>query len=105
MYFASNSETRPPYLRKNQGVKNGSTANVATATTTKMTVLMVKGAKIRPSAITVPRSFTKQEARMPFPKSVSLKPVSSITAYTTATEVVDRATPASQLAIKLQCRK
>jgi hypothetical protein len=46
----------------------------------KTTVRNVNGAKISPSAITVPRSFTKQAARIPFPKLVSLNPVSNMTA-------------------------
>ena len=41
---------------------------------------------------------------MPFPNSVLLNPVSSITAYTTAIEVVERAIPASQLARGSQWR-
>src|ERR1039458_263960 len=98
MYFASISETRPPYFRKNHGVTNGSAPKTTTLATTKISVRMVNGAKIKPSAITVPRSFTKQAARMPLPKSVRFKPSSSMTEYTTAIEVVDRATPANQLA-------
>src|ERR1039457_2059971 len=97
MYFVSSSETRPPYFSKNQGVTNGRAAKTTTLAPTKINVRIVKGAKMRPSAITVPRSFTKQAARMPLPKSVRLRPNSSMTAYTTATEVVERATPASQL--------
>ena len=48
--------------------------------------------------MTVPRSVMKQAPKMPFPKSVLLNPVSNITAYTTAMDVVDSATPQSQLA-------
>ena len=59
----------------------------------------MNGAKINPSATTVPRSVTKHAANMVLPYSVVLKPNSIITAYTTATEVVDIATPASQLGI------
>ncbi len=44
------------------------------------TVRQVNGAKMSPSAMTVPRSFTKQAPRIPLPKSVLLKPVSSMTA-------------------------
>jgi hypothetical protein len=65
---------------------------------TKITVLYVKGENNSPSAITVPRSLTKHEPKIPFPNSVWFKPVSSITAYTTAIEVVESAIPASQLA-------
>ncbi len=36
----------------------------------------------------------KQAARISFPISVALSPVSAMTAYTTATEVVDNAIPA-----------
>jgi hypothetical protein len=39
----------------------------------------------------------KQAARIALPYSVTLNPSSSITAYTTATEVVESATPQSQL--------
>src|SRR5580658_8969285 len=104
MYFASSSETRPPYLRKKRGVRNGRTAKTTTQTPTKMSVLSVKGEKINPKAMTVPRSLTKHEARIAFPYSVVLNPSSSITAYTTATEVVERATPQSQLDITVQCK-
>jgi len=69
--------------------------NTTTLTTTKITVRIVNGEKIRPRAMTVPRSFTKHAARIAFPNSVLLRPSSNITAYTTATEVVERATPAS----------
>ena len=68
------------------------------------TVLSVKGAKISPRAITVARSVTKQAARTVFPYPVVLIPSSSITAYTTATDVVDMAIPASQLASGVQPR-
>ncbi len=46
----------------------------------KTTVRSVNGAKIRPRAITVPRSFTKQAARTALPKPVLLSPSSSMTA-------------------------
>ena len=59
---------------------NGNTTNTATDTATKTSVRSVKGEKIRPSAITVPRSLMKQAARMVLPYSVVLKPSSSITA-------------------------
>src|SRR5271156_4158834 len=78
--------------------------NKTALTTTKITVRMVNGEKMRPKAMTVPKSFTKQAARIAFPNSVLLRPSSSITAYTTATEVVERATPASQLDITVQCK-
>src|ERR1700679_1548407 len=90
MYFASSSETRPPYFLKNHGVRNGNTAKTTTETPTKMSVLIVNGEKISPSAMTVPRSLMKHAARIALPYSVVLKPSSSITAYTTATDVVDR---------------
>src|ERR1700690_1138257 len=96
-YFASSSEGRLPYFLKNQGVTYGNTAKTTTLTTMNITVFMVKGAKIRPRAMTVPRSVIKQAARIVFPNSVLFRPSSSITAYTTATDVVDIATPASQL--------
>src|ERR1700691_1313957 len=102
-YLASNSETRPPYFLKNRGVRNGSTTKTTMETTTKISVLMVNGEKINPSAITVPRSLMKQAARIAFPYSVTLKPSSNITAYTTATDVVERATPQSQLGMMAQC--
>jgi hypothetical protein len=51
--------------------------------------------KSSPSAITVPRSFTKHAARIIFPNGFSFNHVSTITAYTTATDVVDSAIPAS----------
>jgi len=103
-YLASNSETRPPYLLKNHGVRNGRPMNTTTETTRKISVFMVNGEKINPSAITVPRSLMKQAARIALPYSVTLNPSSSITAYTTATEVVESATPHSQLGIIGQCR-
>src|ERR1035438_7661232 len=102
-YLASISETRPPYLRKKHGVRKGRAAKTATEVATKIRVLMVNGEKISPKAITVPRSLMKQAARMDLPYSVTLKPSSSITAYTTATEVVERATPQSQLGMMAQC--
>ena len=46
----------------------------------KISVFTVNGAKIRPSATTVPRSVIKQAARMVLPYSVVLKPNSIITA-------------------------
>jgi hypothetical protein len=46
----------------------------------KMTVRTVNGEKINPSAMTVPRSFTKHAARIALPKSVLLNPSSSMTA-------------------------
>src|SRR5574341_1446413 len=55
-------------------------------TTTKTRVRRLNGEKIRPSASTVPRSLTKQAARIALPNSVMLKPSSSITAYTTASD-------------------
>jgi hypothetical protein len=76
----------------------GSRVSKTPVARTKITVLKVKGENKSPSAITVPRSFTKHEPRIPFPNSVLLRPVSSITAYTTAIEVVDSAIPANQLA-------
>ena len=79
-------------------------AKTTTLTPMKIKVFRVKGEKISPRAITVPRSFTKQAASTAFPKSVTLNPSSNITAYTTATEVVERATPASQLARPPQCK-
>ena len=103
-YFASSSDTLPPYFLKKRGVRKGRTTNIATLTTMKITVLIVNGEKIRPRAMTVPRSFTKQAARMAFPKSVTLNPSSNMTAYTTATEVVESATPASQLDLVVQWR-
>jgi hypothetical protein len=87
---------------KNLGVRNGSTIKITTLTTTKISVFIVKGEKIRPNAMTVPRSLIKQAARIAFPNSVTLKPNSSMTAYTTATEVVESATPASQLDFTVQ---
>src|SRR5262249_14090834 len=65
---------------------------------TNTSVLTVKGAKINPNATTVPRSVMKHAPSTVLPYSVVLKPNSIITAYTTATDVVDMATPASQLA-------
>src|SRR5271170_8254272 len=103
MYFASSSETRPPKRRKKRGVRNGNTKKITILATTNTTVFRVKGEKISPRAITVPRSLTKHAARMALPNSVTLKPISSITAYTTATEVDESATPASQLEGTLQC--
>src|ERR1700689_2504330 len=104
MYLASSSETRPPYFLKNRGVRKGRMAKTTILTAMKTNVFTVKGEKISPSAITVPRSFTKQAASTAFPKSVTLKPSSNMTAYTTATEVVERATPANQLARAVQCK-
>jgi hypothetical protein len=61
-------------------------------------------AKTIPSASTVPRSHTKQAVRMSLPRSVRLRPVSTITASTTATEVVESAMPAIWLACSRQWR-
>ncbi len=41
----------------------------------------------------VPKSVTKVEAMMTFPSVVWVRPVSTSTAYTTAREVVESATP------------
>src|SRR5271170_8274866 len=81
----------------------GRTKKTTTLTTTKTSVRNVNGAKMSPNAMTVPKSLTKQAARMAFPKSVVLNPSSNMTAYTTATEVVDSATPQSQLDMIVQC--
>ena len=68
---------------------------IATAVAaTKIQKVAPKLVNNSPSAITVPRSVTKHAARMSLPSGVSLRPVSTITAYTTATEVVDMASPA-----------
>src|SRR5712691_6595828 len=104
MYLASSSETRPPYRRKNHGVRNGRAMKMTTLVTIKINVRTVNGEKIKPRAMTVPRSFTKHAARIPFPKLVRLNPNSSITAYTTATDVVDNAIPPSQLERTDQCK-
>ena len=53
MYLASNSETRPPYRSKNQGVMNGKAAKTTMLSTMKMTVLTVNGAKMSPRPINV----------------------------------------------------
>src|SRR5438105_4211466 len=70
MYFASSSDTRPPYFAKKRGVRHGSTTNAPMLTTTNTSVRIVKGEKIRPSAITVPRSLMKQAVRIALPNSV-----------------------------------
>ena len=80
MNFVSSSETRPPYRRKNRGVRKGSTTNSTADTTTKTSVRSVNGEKMSPRARTVPRSFTKHAARMALPYSVTLNPSSSMTA-------------------------
>ncbi len=54
--------------------------NTTAPTPRKITVFIVNGAKMRPSATTVPRSVTKQAAKIVLPYSVLLKPNSSITA-------------------------
>src|SRR5438105_137980 len=104
MYLASNSDTRPPYRPKNHGVRNGRTIKTRMLAMINTNVRMVNGEKIKPSAITVPRSFTKHAARIPLPKVVRLNPNSSMTAYTTATDVVDKAMPQSQLELADQCK-
>jgi len=68
MYFASSSETRPPYFLKNRGVRKGRIAKTTTLTPTKISVLIVNGEKIIPRAITVPRSLMKQAASTALPK-------------------------------------
>lgn len=55
-------------------------ANAAAETPTNTAVFLVNGEKMRPRAITVPRSLMKQEARIALPYSVTLKPSSSMTA-------------------------
>ena len=47
----------------------------------------------RLKARAVPKSVTKVEAMMIFPSVVWVRPVSTSTAYTTARDVVERATP------------
>src|ERR1039458_3664784 len=86
IYLASISETRPPYFLKNHGVRKGKITKTAIDTTTKISVLMVNGEKINPSATTVPMSLMKQAARIDLPYSVTLKPSSSINAETTGAE-------------------
>jgi hypothetical protein len=51
-------------------------------------------ANTRPSASTVPRSVMKQGARMSLPSAAPANPVSIIAAWTTPTDMVDRAMPA-----------
>ena len=103
--FVSSSEGRPPNFRKKRGVRYGSATKAIAATAAKATVRIVKGANSSPRAMTVPRSVMKHAARTVFPKSVLFSPNSSMTAYTTATEVVESATPASQLARTVQPRR
>ena len=67
MYLVSISETRPPYLLKNHRVKKGRKAKTTAQTPTKIRVFTEKGEKIRPKAITVPRSLMKQAARIDLP--------------------------------------
>src|SRR5260370_16522575 len=69
-----------------------------TTTPRNTNVFTVNGAKMKPNATTVARSVMKQAAKTTLPYAVAFNPNSSITAYTTATDVVDMATPASQLA-------
>lgn len=85
-------------------IRNGRTARTAVVTPINTRVFEVNGAKMSPQAITVPRSLIKQVPRMPLPYSLLLKPVSSMTAYTTAMEVVESATPAKRLAEGCHCR-
>ena len=58
---------------------SGRAATTTTVAAMNTIVLYVKGANSTPSAITVPRSLMKHAPRMPLPKPVRLKPVSSIT--------------------------
>jgi hypothetical protein len=71
-------------------MKNRLTASTATNKTRNP----LKLANRAPNASTVPKSLTKHAARIILPNSVWFGPVSIITAYTTATEVVDSAIPA-----------
>lgn len=80
MNFASSSAGRLPSRRKNRGVHQGSTAHAAAETATNARVRRVNGEKMSERARTVPRSFTKQAAKMALPYSVRLSPSSSITA-------------------------
>jgi hypothetical protein len=64
-----------------------------TVTPMKRNKTQLTSANRPPRARTVPRSVTKQAARISLPRSTRLRAVSTITAYTTATDVVDRATP------------
>src|SRR5207247_3102193 len=70
---------------------NHSTNTVTAINTSSQTL---KLAKRPPSATTVPKSVMKHAARIILPIAVSLNPPSIITAYTTATEVVETAMPA-----------
>jgi len=65
---------------KKRGVSQGKTAKTTTATPAKISVLTVKGAKMKPSASTVPRSLMKQAASTVLPYSVLFSPNLSITA-------------------------
>jgi len=100
--FASSSDGRSPKRLKKRGVSQGSTANATPQAPAKINVFTVNGANMKPSASTVARSVMKQAASTVLPYSVLFKPNSSITEYTTATEVVDMAMPASQLAGPVQ---
>ena len=68
--------------------------SMTAVTMTKTSSHRLKFAKSEPRARTVPKSVMKHAARMVFPKGVSPRPPSIMTAYTTATEVVESAIPA-----------
>ena len=68
MYFASNSHPSA-VLAKEPRSDERKCGKTTIDAATKISARSVNGAKISPSAITVPRSFTKQAARIPLPKS------------------------------------
>src|SRR6266581_4510783 len=93
--FTSGSLTRvAPSLAMMNLVHFGMNHSIADMTATKTSSQMLKSANNVPSAKTVPKSVMKHAARIILPIAVSLNPPSIITAYTTATEVVESAMPA-----------
>jgi uncharacterized membrane protein YraQ (UPF0718 family) len=87
----SGSLTRWPTRLRTNRVVAGNTASTAALTAMKTTSTGPKLANSPPRESTVPKSVTKQAARINLPSSLRFRPVSTITAYTT--EVVLSATP------------
>jgi hypothetical protein len=94
MNFASGSYARRAQLLDNRLGPLRHEHRIINVTTANTNSQILKCANNVPRPSTVPKSVMKHAARIILPIDVSLKPPSIITAHTTATDVVESATPA-----------